>query len=171
MIKSLKDATSPLVIKSIYFAYFHTHLKYGLIFWGGGDSKSKTIYKLQKRVIRIISGVNRLSSCRQLFKDLNLLPLPCMYIFKSVCYIKSHFGELDQNIAVHNHNTHQKLNLHVQFCRTNASKNGVMNMGIKLYNKIPNKLREVGKMRQFKRVFRSYLVQRVLFGSGIYVKY
>jgi hypothetical protein len=38
-----------------------------------------------------------------------------------LCYIKTHFGELDQNIAVHNHNTRQKLNLHVQFCRTNVS--------------------------------------------------
>jgi hypothetical protein len=47
MIKSLRGAMSPLVIKSIYFAYFHTHLKYGLIFWGG-DSNSKTIFKLQK---------------------------------------------------------------------------------------------------------------------------
>jgi hypothetical protein len=45
--------------------------------------------------------------------------------------------------------------------RTNVSKNGVMNMGIKLYNKIPNKIREIGKIRQFKRVFRSYLVQHV----------
>jgi hypothetical protein len=75
MIKPLKDATSPLVIRSIYFAYFHTYLKYGLIFWGG-DSKSKTFFMLQKRVIRIISRGNRLSSCRQIFKDLNLLPLP-----------------------------------------------------------------------------------------------
>jgi hypothetical protein len=55
--------------QNIYFAYFHTHLKYGLIFWGG-DSKSKTIFKLQKRVIRIIIGLSRLSSCRQIFKDL-----------------------------------------------------------------------------------------------------
>jgi hypothetical protein len=47
MIKSLKDATSPLVIRSIYFAYFLTNLKCGLFFWGG-DSKSKTIFKLQK---------------------------------------------------------------------------------------------------------------------------
>jgi hypothetical protein len=47
ILKSLKHATSPQVIRSIYFAYFHTHLKYGLIFWCG-DSKSKTIFKLQK---------------------------------------------------------------------------------------------------------------------------
>jgi hypothetical protein len=80
-----------------------------------------------------------------------------------VCYIKSHFGELDQNIAVHEHNTHQKLNLLVQFCRTNVSKNGAVNMGTRLYNKIPNKIREVGKLRQFKRVFRSYSVQHVFY--------
>jgi hypothetical protein len=92
-----------------------------------------------------------------------------MYIFELVCYIKSHFGELGQNIAVHNHNTCQKLNLHVQFCRTIVSKNGVMNMGIRLYNKIPNKIREVGKMRQFKRVFRSYLVQHVFYSVEEYM--
>jgi hypothetical protein len=94
--------------------------------------KVKPFLSCKKRAIRIISGVSRLSSCRQLFKDLNLLPLPCMYIFELVCYIKSHFGELDQNIVGHNHNTCQNLNLHVQFCRTNVSKNGVMNMGIRI---------------------------------------
>jgi hypothetical protein len=55
MIKSLRDAMSQLVIRSIYFAY--THLKYGLIFWGC-DSKSKTLFNLQKQVIRIISEVD-----------------------------------------------------------------------------------------------------------------
>jgi hypothetical protein len=34
MIKFLKDSTSPLVRRSIYFAYFHSPLKYWLIFWG-----------------------------------------------------------------------------------------------------------------------------------------
>jgi hypothetical protein len=92
-----------------------------------------------------------------------------MYIFELVCYIKSHFGELEQNIVVHNHNTCQKLNLHVQFRRTNVSKNGVMNMGIRWYNKIPNKIREVREMRQFKRVFRSDLVQHVFYSVEEYM--
>jgi hypothetical protein len=131
MIKFLRDATSPQVIRSIFFAYSHAHLKYGLVFWGG-DSKSKTIFKLQKRV--------KLSSCRQLFKDLNPLPLPCMYIFEIVCYTKLHLEKLEQHSAVHNYNTRQGLISHVQFCRTNVLKNGVMNMGIKLCNKIPIKI-------------------------------
>jgi hypothetical protein len=124
-----------------------------IIFWSGG-SKGKTIFKLQKR---------------QLFKDLNLHPLPCVYIFELVCYIKSHFGKLDQNIAVHNHNTRQKLNFHVQFCRTNVFKNGVMNIGIRLHNKIPSKIRKVGKIRHFKRVFRSYLAQHMFYSVEEYM--
>jgi hypothetical protein len=158
---------SPLVIRCIYFAHVYAHLKYGLIFWGG-DSKSKTIFKLQKRILRIISRVGRLSSCRQLFKDLDLFPVPCMYIFELVCYIKSHFGELDQNRVIHNHNIGQKSNLHVQFCRTNV-KNGVMNMGIGLYNRIPNKIRELEKMSQFKRVLRSYLIQHMFYSVEEYI--
>jgi hypothetical protein len=50
MIRSLRDTRSLLIIRSIYFGHVYSHLKYGLIFWGS-DSKSKTIFKLQKRVI------------------------------------------------------------------------------------------------------------------------
>jgi hypothetical protein len=92
-----------------------------------------------------------------------------MYIFELVCYIKSYFGTLDQKIAVHYHNTCQKLNLYVQFCRTNVLENDVMNMGIRLYNKIPNKIREVGKMRHFKRIFKSYLVQHMFYSVEEYM--
>jgi hypothetical protein len=54
-------------------------------------------------------------------------------------------------------------------CRTNVSKNGVMNTAIRLYNKIPNKIREIGKMRQFKSVFSSYLVQHVFYSVEEYM--
>jgi hypothetical protein len=77
MIKSLSAVTSPQVVRSIHFAYNHAHLKHGLVFWGD-NSKSKTIFKLQKRVVTIISAVSRLSSCRQLSNHLNLLPLLCI---------------------------------------------------------------------------------------------
>jgi hypothetical protein len=132
MIKSLRDVTTPLDRRSVYsyFAHCHAHLKYGLVFWGG-NPKGKTIFKLQKQVVRIISGVSRSYSCRQLFKDLNLNPLPCMYIFEIVCYIKLNLEKLEQNNAIHNYNTRQNLNLHVKFCITYVLKNGMMNMGIK----------------------------------------
>jgi hypothetical protein len=41
--------------------------------------------------------------------------------------------------------------------------NGVMNRGTRLYDRIPNKIREVRKMRQFKRAPRSYLIQHMFY--------
>jgi hypothetical protein len=38
-----------------------------------------------------------------------------------------------------------KLTHLVQLCRTNAFQKGVMNMGIKLYNKLSNKIGDVEK--------------------------
>jgi hypothetical protein len=72
--------------------------------------------------------------------------LNSMYIFGIVCHTKLLLEVLERNNVVHNHDTRQELNLHVQFCRTNAYKKGILNMGIKLYNKVPNKFREVEKL-------------------------
>jgi len=43
MISSLKNVTSPRVLRKKYFACFHAHLRYGLTLWGG-DPESKRIF-------------------------------------------------------------------------------------------------------------------------------
>jgi hypothetical protein len=70
---------SPCLLRSIYFAYFPSCFKYGIIFWGG-DSESKTAFIVQKRVIRIISGANNCKSCRTIFKEYRGLTLTYIYI-------------------------------------------------------------------------------------------
>jgi len=42
---------------------------------GGDNGESKTIFKLQKEVIRLISNVSRVPSCRKLFRTSNLFPV------------------------------------------------------------------------------------------------
>jgi hypothetical protein len=42
-----------------------------------------------------------------LFKDLNILPLPCMHVSEILCHIKVRIEKLEQNAAIHNHNTYQ----------------------------------------------------------------
>ena len=43
MISSLKNVMSPYVLRTIYFVYFHAHLRYGLTLWGG-DPESIRIF-------------------------------------------------------------------------------------------------------------------------------
>jgi hypothetical protein len=67
MINSLKDVTSPYILRTMYFACFHVHLRNGLTLWGG-DPESIRIFRLQKKVIRIIGKVGQYTSSRNLFK-------------------------------------------------------------------------------------------------------
>ena len=67
-------------LKMIYYSYFHSVMSYGLIFWGSSTESIK-IFRLQKRIIRIMMGYKRNQSCRELFHKLGILSLPSQYIF------------------------------------------------------------------------------------------
>jgi hypothetical protein len=54
-------------------------MKYETIFWGN-SSNSKNIFILKKKII-IMEGIKPKNSCRGLFKRLEILLLPCEYIF------------------------------------------------------------------------------------------
>ena len=67
------------ILKSICYAYLHSIIKYGKMFWGN-SSKSGKIYTLQKKIIRIMAGAQAKTSCKSLFKLYKILPVPCQYI-------------------------------------------------------------------------------------------
>jgi hypothetical protein len=71
-VRSLRLFISHESLRMIYFSYFHTVMSYGIIFWGN-TLYSNNIFKLQKRVIRIITNSRNRDSCRELFKELNIL--------------------------------------------------------------------------------------------------
>jgi hypothetical protein len=132
----------------MYFAGFHGHLRYGLTLWGN-DPEIVRIFRLQKKVIRIIGKVGRYAAYRNLFKKPSTLPVPCLYISDVVCYIISNMEKMKCN-EVHDHCTHTHTkDLHVQFCRTTLCKNTSANVGIKLYNKLPNMVKKLEKIRDF----------------------
>lgn len=131
MINSLKCVMSPHILRSMYLAYFHVRLRQGLALCGGGH-ESKRICKLQIKFKRIISNAGRNVSCTNLFRDPNILPMPCLYISGVICYMKLNVGKMKLNVEIHDLCTCHKSDHHVQFCRTTLLRNGVANLGIKL---------------------------------------
>ena len=57
-IKSLKNTLSNHMLWNIYFAYFQSRLRYGIIIWGGSKESIK-ILLIQKKVIRLITGLKK----------------------------------------------------------------------------------------------------------------
>ena len=129
----------------MYFACFQVHFRYGLTLWGG-DPESIRIFQFQRKVIWITGKEGRHASCRNVFKDLNKLLLPCLYISEVVCCVKSNLEKMKYNKEVHNHCTHQKSDLHTQFWKTTLFKNSSANAGIKLYNKLLNRIKILEKI-------------------------
>ena len=58
-------------LRSIYFAYFHSIASYGTILWGN-SSYSRKIFTWQEKIIRIMMGAHHRTSCRKLFKKLDI---------------------------------------------------------------------------------------------------
>ena len=84
--RSIKPFMSLDVLRSTHFAYVHSVISYGIIYWKN-SSHSEEIFKVQKRIIRIIMNLSKNASCQQPFRELNILPVPSQYIISLLAFI------------------------------------------------------------------------------------
>jgi hypothetical protein len=91
--------------------------------------------------------------------------------YRMVCYIKKYTDSLEQNVQFHNYNTRRKLDLHVQFCNTDLFEKSVVNMGIRLYNKVPDHIKDLENYKFFKKEFRSFLLQHAFYWVDKFISY
>jgi hypothetical protein len=86
-------------LRMIYLCNVHSILSYGIIFWGY-SSYANTIFKIQKRVIRIMMNAGNRESCRELFKKLNILPLHSQYILSILLFVVTNINMFKSNPMV-----------------------------------------------------------------------
>ena len=126
-------------LKSISYAYFHSIIKYGTIF-GGISSNSGKIFTLQKQIVRIMAGAQPGASCRSMFKQLEIIPVPCQSILSLMNCIINNQENFQTNSSIHNINRRKKHILH----RTNANLScfpkSALYAGIKILNNLPPSL-------------------------------
>jgi hypothetical protein len=96
---AIKPFLSLNSLKIIYHAYFHSLITYGLIFWGTSPY-STDIFKLQKRMIRILMEARPRDSCRKFFKILKLLPLTSQYILSLALFMVTNKSLFDTILIV-----------------------------------------------------------------------
>jgi hypothetical protein len=94
VMRTVKPYVSQNALKIIYYYYFHAVMSYGLMFWGSSAENTK-IFKLQKRMVRIMTGCKSNHSCRSLSVNLKILPVPSQYIFSLLLFV-------NKNKAIYN---------------------------------------------------------------------
>jgi hypothetical protein len=64
--RSVKPYVTTNTLKMMYYSYFHSVMPYGLLFWGNSPGSIK-IFRLQKKIIRIMMGCRNTESCKNCF--------------------------------------------------------------------------------------------------------
>jgi len=144
-------------LKILYRCTFNSVISYGLLFWGISPH-SKKIFRMQKRIVRIMMGCRRLASCRNLFKNLKILTLISQYIFCIVMFVIKHKHQFTLNSEIHNINTRQHLNLHQPSPNLTGSIHGIHYSGVRIYNNLPFCIKQLSDdPRTFERKFKNVL--------------
>ena len=132
-------------------------MTYGLIFWGNSHYKN-IIFRLQKRIIRIIVGIRGRDSCREHFKKLKILPLQSQYILSLLFFIVDNGDYFKVNSEIHNISTRNKLKICLPVPNLSVYQNGTYYSGIKMFNSLPSQIKDLSHNRnQFKCALKNFL--------------
>lgn len=150
----LKPIVDRATLVSVYYAYCHSILSYAITVWGNATN-IKRVLICQKRSIRIIHGLQRLTSVRPYFKRLKILTVVCLYIYNSLMEVHSKKHELPMKMHLHDYNTRNKERLHVP--RTTLVKTYKQGLCLKLamYNKLPLEITRL-PLNKFKIILKNF---------------
>jgi hypothetical protein len=101
MIRTVKPFLSQESLKMVYYSCFHSIMTYGQIFWGN-SCYSNMIFRLQKRITRIMVGISDRDSCREYFKELKILPLQSQYIYSLSLFVINNKHHFKVKSEIHN---------------------------------------------------------------------
>lgn len=155
----LRHIADRSTILAAYHAYIASILRYGLILWGNSVDAHK-VFVCQKKCVRAICGIPPYETCRHIFKQLNLLTLPSLYIFEICKFVKNHPSLFHRASDVYPRNTRSPDRLVLNFVpRTALYMKNCLNMCINIYNKIP-KCIKILRPRQFQNQLYAWLLDK-----------
>ena len=170
-IRMIQPLMSIEMLRMVYFAYVHSTLSFGIIFWGN-QPHSEKIFKLQKRVIRIITQLRMRDSCRDLFKTLGILPLYSQYIFSISIFVLKNRYLFTTNNQIHNLHTRFKTNLHPPIAHLTKFQKGAYYSGIKIFNNLPSEIKDLANEPiRFRNTLRRFLLTNSFYNSDEYFNY
>jgi hypothetical protein len=113
-------------------------MQYEIIDWGN-SCDSKKVFTLWNKIVRILMGIQSHNSCRDLFKRLELLTLPCVYIFSLINVITNN-KQFQTKADVNSVNTRCKHYLPKPTANLSYFQKSAYYAGIKIFSNLPSDL-------------------------------
>jgi hypothetical protein len=147
--RSIKPFVSPNTLKTVYYSYFNAIISYCLHIWGNSPHALK-IFKMQRRIVRIMMGCNNRVSCRNFFRGLEILPLISQYIFLLMLFIVENKNFFTLNSEMYTKSTRQINNFYQPTTNFTLNQKGVHHMGITIFDNLPPYIKDISiNVRKF----------------------
>jgi hypothetical protein len=119
----------------------------------GHSSDNIWIFRLQKRIVRIMMGCRGDDFCRKLFPILEILPLPSQYIISRLLFVIKNVKNFTVNSEMYQIETRQHAHFHQPIANLTKYQEGAYLMGIKVYNALPSYIKiESNNPKRFKKI-------------------
>jgi hypothetical protein len=144
-------------------------MNYGLLFWGSSTERIK-VFKLQKKMIRIMMGYNSNQSCRDLFVKLRILPLLSQNIISLLLFLNKNKNQftVTGNSEIYHYATKQQSNFYQPPANLTKYQNGIYYLGVKVFSKLtPYIKEEFDNLRKFKQSIKNFLNEKSIHNKSI----
>lgn len=138
-VRRIRQITDVDTARLVYFSYFHSIMSYGLLLWGRAADVD-AVFVLQKRAIRAIYNMKHRDSLREKFKEINILTLPCEFIYQVIRYVRKNIETFPRLGGHHTIETRNKHKLAFPKVRLGKVSTSFVGHGIRFYNKLPKEV-------------------------------
>ena len=158
------------VLRSIYFAFVHPHLLYGIEIYGNaGTSQLDKLLKLNNKLMRILQKRDMYTKIEELYNTYNTLPIiqlhemQILVLVHKILYHKETLPEIFANYFIpnnfiHGYSTRKENMLHLHSISSTYGRRAIQFKGGILWNSIPFSLQSQMSLRTFKIKIKQYLL-------------
>jgi len=90
LLSKIRKIAAPILLRKTYFAFFQSHLQYGIAVYGCAfPSILRPLLLLQKKAIRHVAKANYLAHTNELFRKYDIMPFDGLFSYRCMCLYQS----------------------------------------------------------------------------------
>lgn len=169
MLRSLANCVAEDVLRCAYFALCHSVLSYAVLAWGHCSGWIK-VFRMQKRAVRVLAGLSYRDHCSESFIRLRIPTFPCIFILENLLHVKDNLYMYTRHDHIHEYDTRNKSKLVPNYTRLKRCQNGPGHMAIRLYNKLPDNIKNLPR-NNFKKNIYGLLTQHAFYSVNEFLQF
>jgi hypothetical protein len=127
---------------------------------------------LQKKIIGIMTNTRPRDSCREIFKNMEIVALYSQYIYLLILYTVNNEHLFNTNNEIHTHRTRYNNSLHLPEVNLSKFKKEPFISGVKAYNHLPQYLKILANdQKSFKSTLNRFLYHHSFYSMEEYYEY